>query len=132
MVDMTSSPTGNACLVVEGSGRAKVIELAHPWSLCPTAKPHTIAGHIAHQLELCIAKQSDPWDVLLALGGILQAHPQAKVVFETILKLMRYNRKEMSDQHKRFYRHVFETTCVRLYSMSSDHYQNAVTSSESR
>jgi len=32
--------------------------------------------------QVCLAKQSDPWDVLMALGGIVTSHPQVLFIIQ--------------------------------------------------
>lgn len=126
-----SSPLGNCALLMDSAGRASVVEFAHLWALDPAATPGTIAAHLVHQLEVVMAKLSEAWEVLLALGGILAAHPLSLSIFDALTKQLRDNNKQMGDLHRRFYRHVYETLTVKIHAMSADH-QFLCTSSEAR
>ena len=72
-----------------------------------------------HQLEVSLAKLSEAWDALIALGGIMTSHPMAFSIMEVgtlscricaehaadrmltisqnVVKLLRENNKQMPD-----------------------------------
>eukprot|EP00290_Baffinella_frigidus_P055841 CAMPEP_0180376544 /NCGR_PEP_ID=MMETSP0989-20121125/23490_1 /TAXON_ID=697907 /ORGANISM="non described non described, Strain CCMP2293" /LENGTH=743 /DNA_ID=CAMNT_0022374803 /DNA_START=55 /DNA_END=2282 /DNA_ORIENTATION=- len=126
-----SSPSGFCALFLESDGKAKVVEVAHSWALDAAATVASISGCLVHHLEVCLAKQSDPWDVLLTLGGIVTSHPQGLSIYEAVTKLLRENYKQQPGQHSRFYRHVFEILTLRVHAISRDHLF-LCTSSEAR
>uniref|UniRef100_A0A7S0EZF2 Mediator complex subunit 16 n=1 Tax=Hanusia phi TaxID=3032 RepID=A0A7S0EZF2_9CRYP len=131
VVNGCSSPTGNCALLLDSAGRAKVVEMAHPWALDKTATPQSIASHIVYQMEVSLAKLSEAWDALLALGGIMTSHPMAFSIMENVVKLLRENNKQMPDNQRRFYRHAYEIMTIKIHSMSAEH-QFFCTSSEAR
>ena len=106
-------------LLCDSLGRARVVEMPHLW-----AGEHvvvtSIVNHVVQQLEVCLCKNGEYWEVLLALGGILATHPQALNVLDSIIKQLRDNYKQLPDPHRRFYRHLHEILILKLYSLSGD------------
>ena len=119
LVQACSSPSGNCMLLLDAVGRAKVVEMPHPWAMHAAATPVCIANHLVHQLEVSMCKTSEWWDVLLPLGGLVRSHPQGMSILEAVLKQVADNFVHITqDPAKRFYRHMHAMLMLRLLHMS--------------
>lgn len=92
--------------------------MAHTWSMDSAATAASIANHFVHQLEICLCKSCENWDVILALGGVLRSHPQAMTILETLLKQLRDNYTLLPDSQKRLYRQAYEMVLLQLLPLS--------------
>jgi hypothetical protein len=120
LVQSCSSPSGNCMLLLDSVGRAKVVEMPHPWAL-HAATPVCITNHLVHQLEVSMCKTSELWDVLLPLGGLVRSHPQGMSILEGVLKQVADNLKQVRDDHcKRFWKSMHEMLMLRLLQMSGE------------
>jgi hypothetical protein len=121
LVQSCSSPSGNCMLLLDSVGRAKVVEMPHPWALHP-ATPVCITNHLVHQLEVSMCKTSELWDVLLPLGGLVGSHPQGMSILEGVLKQVAENLKQVRDDDhcKRFWKSMHEMLMLRLLQMSGE------------